>query len=128
MFISSTSMLRTKELLESRLTCTSLWILSLSILSSGMDSICRRDVPGCLPKLQFRAMWPGLPQYMHSFSLKQHSLSSGESLPHLNDLQPHPQVVPHLRVALISTVGVSSPVSSWIRGVKRPHPRPREEE
>ena len=86
MFILSMSMLRTeKELLESLLTCTSLWILSLSILSSEMESIWHRDVPGHLPKLQFRAMWPGLPQYMQSFSLKQCSLSSGESLPHLKD-------------------------------------------
>ena len=87
-------------------------MLSLSISSSGMESIWRRDVPGHLPKLQFRAMWPGLPQYMHSFSLKRRSLSSGESLPHLNDPQPRPRVVPLPRVALISMVGVSSPVSS----------------
>ena len=88
------------------------WMLSLSISSSGMESIWRSEVPGRLPKLQFRAMWPGLPQYMHSFSLKWRSLSSGESLPCLNDPWPQPRVVPRPHVALISMVGVSSPVSS----------------
>ena len=47
-----------------------------------------------------------------SFSLKRRSLSSGESLPRLNDPRPCPQVVPRPRVALISAVGFSSPVSS----------------
>ena len=62
MFISSMSMSRTeKGLLESLLTCTLSWILSLSISSSGIDSIWRRDVPGRLPKLQSRVMWPALP-------------------------------------------------------------------
>ena len=70
-----------KKLVDSSFASTLSWILILSMLSSGIESIWRNEVPGCLPKLQLVAMCPGFPQYMQSFSLKQHSLSLGESFP-----------------------------------------------
>ena len=82
----SMSVIGVKRLVDSLFASMLSWILILSMLSSGVESICRKEVLGRLPRLQLVAMCPGLPQYMQSFSLKRHSLSLGESFPRRNEV------------------------------------------